>query len=87
MDTSQICFHRKVWEWKKKTLKARLVARGFIKESKLKYTDSPTCNRESLHVVLSIIASKDWKCNGIDTKAAFMQRRKIDCDIFLELLD
>ena len=86
MDTSQICFHRKVWEWKK-TLKARLVARGFIKESKLKYTDSPTCNRESLHIVLSIIGSKDWKCNGIDTKAAFMQRRKIDCDIFLELLD
>ena len=64
------------------TTKARLVARGFEDRSEVR-TDSPTCMRETLKVVLAIAASKDWKINSIDIKAAFLQGKSIDREIFL----
>ena len=55
------------------TLQARLVARGFEEDSSSMQTDSPTCGPESLRVVFEIAASKKWKGNSIDIKAAFLQ--------------
>ena len=54
--------------------KARLVARGF-EETRQFRTDSPTCQRENLRVVLAVISSKKWQCQSIDIKAAFLQRQ------------
>ena len=42
-------------------IKARLVARGFEEDSTGIQTDSPTCGKESLRVVLAIAASKGWE--------------------------
>ena len=62
--------------------KARLVARGFEDNSPIR-TDSPTCMRESLRITLAYSACKEWHVNSIDIKAAFLQGKPIDRDIFL----
>ena len=67
----------------KKTVKARLVARGF-EEAELRYTDSPTCSKESLRLALTLFTSKGWKCNAIDVKAAFLQGKPLDREIYID---
>ena len=57
-----------------KSIKARLVARGYEEQEINLRTDSPTCSKEGLRIVLSIIASNNWKCRSIDIKAAFFAR-------------
>ena len=64
-------------------VKARLVARGFEEFCEFR-TDSPTCMRENLRVVLSIISAKKWQCRSIDIKAAFLQGKPIDRVVFLK---
>ena len=65
------------------TTKARLVARGFEEDASLIRTDSPTCMRESLRIVLAYAACSAWKINSIDIKAAFLQGKQINRDVFL----
>ena len=38
--------------------------------------DSPTCSKENLGVVLSVIVQKKWKLISIDIKTAFFSWRK-----------
>ena len=64
--------------------KARLVARGYEENQELIRTDSPTCMRESLRIVISIIACMNWKVHSIDIKAAFLQGKAIDRQVFLK---
>lgn len=65
--------------------KARLVARGFEdSEVKGRQTDSPTCSKESIRVVLAIIASKKWKCQMLDVKTAFLQGKQLERDIYIK---
>ena len=66
------------------TTKARLVARGFQENVDDLRTDSPTCMRESLRLLLAISSSKEWSINSIDIKVAFLQGKKIDRTIFLK---
>ena len=66
----------------KKSVKARLVVRGFEEEDKVQ-SDSPTASKSTLRVVMSIAASEGWKCEIIDIKAAFLQGRKLERDVFL----
>ena len=63
-------------------MKARLCARGF-EESQEFRTDSPTCRRESVRIVLSVIASNKWNLNSIDIKRAFLQGNDIDRQVFI----
>ena len=65
--------------------KARLVARGF-EDAEIgdRQTDSPTCSRESIRLVLSMIASKKWKCNMMDVKTAFLQGKPLERDIYIK---
>ena len=67
----------------KKCIKARLVARGYEEQEINLRTDSPTCSKEGLRIVLSIIASNNWKCGSIDIKAAFLQGSQIERDVYL----
>ena len=69
----------------KNVTKARLVAKGF-EESQLLQTDSRTCSKKSIRIMTAIIASKGWRCNGIDVKAAFLQGRTIHYDVYIHLL-
>ena len=64
-------------------LKACLVARGFEEDSPGIQTDSPTCGKESLRVILAIAASKGWDCNSIGVKAAFLQSAPLDREVYL----
>ena len=65
--------------------KARLVARGFedpqVKEIP---KDSPTCNTESMRLILAIIAQKKWSVNTMDIKTAFLQGSELTRDIFVK---
>ena len=69
----------------KNGVKARLVARGFEEENlKNLRTDSPTCGKESLRILISIIVSKEWQINSLDIKAAFLQGKEIKRTLFLK---
>ena len=61
--------------------KARLVARGYEEDGSKIRSDSPTCMRENIRIALCIVASKDWKLNSIDIKAAFLQGKRVSREI------
>ena len=65
------------------SVKARLVARGFEENGDFR-KDSPTCMRESIRLVLGIIASMKWKLHSIDYKTAFLQGNEIDREVHLK---
>ena len=68
----------------KKQCKARLVVRGFEeKDSNIK-TDSPTCSPEVLKFCLSIMKMKDWECNSLDVKTAFLQGDSMERDVYVK---
>ena len=46
-------------------MKACLVARGFEEVGEIR-NDSPTCMKESIRVALSVMVSKEWKCQSLD---------------------
>lgn len=64
--------------------KARLVARGF-EEAPLKSTEtvSPTCRKESLRLLFSIAASKDWPLKSVDIASAFLQGKPIERTVYV----
>lgn len=65
-------------------IKARLVARGFEEKLGNEFRkDSPTCTKDSLRITLSLVPSFGWKCNSIDIKAAFLQGKSIEREIFV----
>ena len=67
--------------------KARLVAKGFqdITSSFEKpLNDSPTCAKESIRVVLAILAARLWKPNSLDIKKAFLQGESLKRIVYLK---
>ena len=75
------------WVFSKKSdgrKKARLVARGFEDpaiDSIVK--DSPTCSRDSLRLILTLAAAREWNCGSIDIKSAFLQGDLLKRDVYL----
>ena len=68
-----------------KTTKARLVARGFEEDHLAKLrTDSPTCGKESLRIVIAIIITNGWEITSLDIKSAFLQGKEISRDLFVK---
>lgn len=64
-------------------LKARLVARGYEEENKIS-SDSPTCSKDGLRILLSISSQKDWKIHSVDIKTAFLQGGDIERTLYLK---
>ena len=64
------------------TVKARLVVRGFEEEDKIQ-SDSPTAAKSTLRLAMAIAASKGWSSETIDIKAAFLQGKQIEREIFV----
>ena len=62
--------------------KARLVARGFQETMKLQ-SDSPTVSKESFKILMAISANSDFKLASVDTRAAFLQSRTLDRDVYM----
>ena len=64
-------------------VKARLVCRGF-EETVQVQADSPTGSKETLHLLLCIAATKNWKIKSGDVKNAYLQGEKLDREVFME---
>ena len=58
--------------------KARLVARGFEDSETNLRTDSPTCSKMNLRIIMAIAASKKWKINSLDIQAAYLQGKIVE---------
>ena len=65
--------------------KARLVARGFQDAHAPGKTlsDSPTCGKETLRLMISVTQSFNWGINSIDVKTAFLQSSIMERDVYL----
>ena len=63
--------------------KARLVARGY-EDNNSDRTDSPTCSKMNLRLIVAIAASKNWQINSLDVQSAFLQGQKMERDVFLK---
>jgi len=64
--------------------KARLVARGFLEDTTSISRDSPTCCKESLRLLLSIIAGKNWILQALDIKSAFLQGKEMERLVYMK---
>ena len=65
-------------------LKARLVLRGFEENTTQIKTDSPTCNKETVRLLLSVLAGNKWSLHSLDIKSAFLQSDKIERDTYVK---
>ena len=66
------------------TLKARLVVRGFEEDTSQLQTDSPTCSKESIRLLLSLLSAHHWSMHSLDIKSAFLQGNDVQRDIFVK---
>ena len=65
--------------------KARLFAKGFEEDCLDEILkNSSTCDKQSLRLILSVIAQKKWKINSVDIKTAFLQGEKIPREVYLQ---
>jgi len=63
--------------------KARLVVRGFEETNEVQ-VDAPTASKAALRTVLAIAANKQWGLEHVDVKAAFLQGRKIERNVYVK---
>ena len=63
--------------------KARLVIRGFEENEDIQ-ADAPTASKTALRIVLALAANYDWSISTVDVKAAFLQGRPINRDIYIK---
>ena len=66
----------------KEKTKARLVARIF-QETLKPQSDSPTVSKESFKTLMAIAANSDFNLASVDIRAAFLQSRTLDRDVFM----
>ena len=64
--------------------KARLVARGYEEVSSHLRKDSPTCSKESIHILFIVAGSHGWNCHTVDVKSAYLQGDAIDREVYLK---
>ena len=64
--------------------KARLVARGFEEDKSQIRTDSPTCYKDSLRMLLTVLSAKKWRMKSIDIRRAYLQGNRIQREVFLK---
>ena len=67
----------------KQKIKAQLVARGFQEEVKPQ-SDAPAAHKDSLKLFLAVTAQKDFDLMSLDIKAAFLQAKMLDRDVYLK---
>ena len=67
----------------KKNVKGRLVAKGF-QEQEAPPSDSTMMLRESMKMFFSVAANEDFELRKIDIRAAFLQAKQLDREVFLQ---
>ena len=65
-----------------KKIRSRLAARSFEENQEVPWTDSPTCAKETLRILLIVTASNKWKCKVIDIKTAFLQSKPTEREVY-----
>ena len=65
------------------TLKARLCVRGCEELNDPAKTDSPTCQKESLRVLMCILAAKRWTLNSMVIKSAYLPGIPINKELYM----
>ena len=68
----------------KEIVKARLVARGYEEDNKEIRSDSPTCQKDHIRMTLLLAVSNQWVLHSLDIKAAFLQGKKIDRELYVQ---
>merc|ERR1712236_76105 len=66
----------------KQAYKARLVAKGFQKIDQPQ-SDSPTAAKESFKFLMALAANQNFKVVSMDIRAAFLQAKKLDREVFV----
>ena len=65
------------------TIRARLTCKGFQEEDDFP-TDSPTIQKASIRMILTIAATHKWRIQAIDIKSAFLQGDKLTRKVFVK---
>ena len=66
----------------KKNTKARLEVCRFQETVKPQY-DSPTVSKDSFKLLMAVAANENFRLASVDIRAAFLQSRTLDRDVFL----
>ena len=82
VSTRWVCTRK--FKGNKVVTKARLVARGFEENTDNLKTDSPTCSKECLRLLLCILSANSWTLNSLDVKSAFLQGIKMTRDVYIK---
>ena len=53
--------------------KARLVVRGYQEDTSKISSESPTCNKETIRMLMVVAVTRSWELQSLDVKAAFLQ--------------
>ena len=65
-------------------IRARLVARGFEEYTEDLKKNSPTCDKESVRLLLALASINSWDCHTVDVKSAYLQGNKIEREVYLK---
>ena len=68
---------------KGKEVKARLTARGFQEEDEHP-KESPTMQKYSLRILLTIASAKGWTIETVDVKSAFLQGTRLERKVYVK---
>ena len=68
--------------WAKQNYKGRLVAKGF-QEKEAPQSDSPIMQRKSMKLFFAIAANEGFELRKIDIRAAFLQAKQLDRDVYM----
>ena len=77
------------WDFSEKYINGELnveawPAKGFQEDNSDILSNSPTCSKESMRLVLNIITSSKWLWWSIDIKSAFLQNKNIDRVVYVK---
>ena len=64
--------------------KARLVIRGYEEQDSEIRSDSPTCSKDNIRLALGIAAGNEWVVHSLDVKAAFLQGKAIEREVYVK---
>ena len=67
----------------KKNTKPKLVTRSF-QETLKPQSDSPSVSKESFKLFMAVAANSRFRLASVDIRAAFLQSRTLDRDVFVE---
>ena len=65
------------------TVKCRLVGRGYEENTESIRTDSPTCSRDTLRVLMSLVVGIGWTIQHIDVESAFLQGKQLEREVYI----